>query len=72
MLVFIMRVSMVDFDNCRKVKGCSFLVESLLSSIDKKKSELDLRQPLTDGEVEWLSEEFVVEYTYNSNANRQI
>lgn len=42
--------------------------ENLLESIDRKKTELDSRRPLTDGEVERLTEEFVVEYTYNSNA----
>ena len=36
--------------------------------IDRKKIELDSRRPLTEGEVERLTEEFVVEYTYNSNA----
>ncbi len=42
--------------------------ESLLEMIDRKKAELDTRRPLTEGEVERLTEEFVVEYTYNSNA----
>ncbi len=42
--------------------------ESLLAMIDRKKIELDSRRPLTEGEVERLTEEFVVEYTYNSNA----
>lgn len=42
--------------------------ESLLSQIDRKKIELDGRRPLTVGEVERLNEEFIVEYTYNSNA----
>ena len=42
--------------------------ESLLESIDRKKAELDSRRPLTEGEVERLTEQFVVEYTYNSNA----
>lgn len=42
--------------------------ESLLDIIDRKKMELDSRRPLTEGEVERLTEEFVVEYTYNSNA----
>lgn len=42
--------------------------ESLLAQIDRKKIELDARRPLTAGEVERLNEEFVVEYTYNSNA----
>lgn len=43
-------------------------VENLLESIDRKKTELDSRRPLTEGEVERLTEEFVVEYIYNSNA----
>ena len=42
--------------------------ESLLERIDRKKKELDAKRPLTEGEVERLTEEFVVEYTYNSNA----
>lgn len=42
--------------------------ESLLEMIDRKKAELDTRRPLTEGEIERLTEEFVVEYTYNSNA----
>ena len=41
---------------------------NLLSIIDQKKKELDTRRPLTEGEVERLTEEFTVEYTYNSNA----
>lgn len=42
--------------------------ESILSQIDRKKVELDNRRPLTEGEVARLREEFIVEYTYNSNA----
>ena len=42
--------------------------ESILAQIDHKKRELDSRRPLTEGERERLNEEFVVEYTYNSNA----
>lgn len=42
--------------------------ESLLAQINRKKVELDSRRPLTEGEVERLNEEFIVEYTYNSNA----
>ena len=41
---------------------------SSLELIDRKKAELDTRRPLTEGEAERLTEEFVVEYTYNSNA----
>ena len=42
--------------------------ESLLAQIDRKKVELGGRRPLTAGEVARLNEEFIVEYTYNSNA----
>ena len=42
--------------------------ESLLAQIDRKKVELDSRRPLTAGEVARLNEEFIIEYTYNSNA----
>lgn len=42
--------------------------ESLISLIARKKSELDARRPLTEGEVQRLYEDFMVEYTYNSNA----
>ena len=42
--------------------------ESLLTAIERKKRELDSRRPLTEGELERLAEEFIVEYTYNSNA----
>lgn len=43
-------------------------IENLLEMIDRKKAELDSRRPLTEGEVDRLTEDFVVEYTYNSNA----
>ena len=42
--------------------------ERLLAQIDRKKVELDGRRPLIAGEVARLNEEFIVEYTYNSNA----
>lgn len=42
--------------------------ESLLETIDRKKAELDGKRPLTQGELDRLNEEFIVEYTYNSNA----
>ena len=40
--------------------------ETLLDMIDRKKAELDSRRPLTEGEAERLTEEFVVEYTYKT------
>ena len=43
-------------------------MESLIAQIERKKSELDGRRPLTEGEVARLNEDFMIEYTYNSNA----
>lgn len=36
--------------------------------IEEKREKLKLKRPLTQGELERLNEEFMVEYTYNSNA----
>lgn len=40
----------------------------LFSRIDSIKEQLDRRRPLTAGELQRLQEEFLIEYTYNSNA----
>lgn len=40
----------------------------LLAGIEKKKEMLSKMRPLTAGEVERLAEEFLIEFTYNSNA----
>lgn len=42
--------------------------ESLVPIIEKKLEILKKRRPLTEGELERLNEEFLVEFTYNSNA----
>lgn len=42
--------------------------ENLLEQIEHKKNLLDSCRPLTEGEVARLNEDFMVEYTYNSNA----
>ena len=42
--------------------------EDLFKRIDAKKAELEKRRPLTQGELERLREEFLLEFTYNSNA----
>ena len=39
-----------------------------IKEIEIKKAELDSRRPLTEGELERLNEEFLVECTYNSTA----
>ncbi len=41
---------------------------ALFTSIDEMKAELDRRRPLTAGELKRLQDEFLVEFTYNSNA----
>ncbi len=59
---------MIPSDAGKPEDGRYKSAENLLESIDRKKAELDSRRPLTEGEMERLTEEFVVEYTYNSNA----
>ena len=59
---------MIPIDARKPDDGRFKATESLLTAIDRKKRELDSRRPLTKGELERLTEEFVVEYTYNSNA----
>jgi len=41
---------------------------ALFARIDALKEQLDNRRPLTSGELQRLRDEFLVEYTYNSNA----
>ena len=41
---------------------------ALFRRIDSKKEELASRRPLTQGELKRLQEEFLLEFTYNSNA----
>lgn len=43
-------------------------LKELLSRVDEKKAVLDTLRPLTTGEVARLKDEFIVEFTYNSNA----
>ena len=40
----------------------------ILAAIEEKRKQLDKLRPLTPGEVKQLQEEFMVEFTYNSNA----
>lgn len=62
------RVWKIPADAVKPADGRYKSVESLLDIIDRRKKELDSRRPFTEGEVARLNEEFVVEYTYNSNA----
>ena len=41
---------------------------ALFETIDEMKAEIDRRRPLTSGELKRLQDEFLVEFTYNSNA----
>ena len=58
----------IPVDAVKPADGRFKSTESLLEMIDRKKAELDTRRPLTEGEVARLTEDFIVEYTYNSNA----
>lgn len=58
----------IPIDAVKPADGRFKSTESLLNMIDRKKAELDACRPLTEGEVARLTEEFTVEYTYNSNA----
>lgn len=59
---------LIPFDAVKPADARLKKAESLLSVIDDKKNALDACRPLTEGEAERLAQEFVVEYTYNSNA----
>ena len=62
------RLWKIPADAVKPVDGRYKTTSSLLELIDIKKKELDACRPLTEGEVSRLTEEFTVEYTYNSNA----
>lgn len=51
-----------------KGKEISEEYQALFARIDAKKEELSRRRPLTEGELKRLQEEFLLEFTYNSNA----
>jgi len=40
----------------------------LLTEVDTRKEKLAAHRPLTQGEVERLRDEFIIGFTYNSNA----
>lgn len=42
--------------------------KDILTEIDIKKVKLDETRPLTEGEIRHLRDEFMIEFTYNSNA----
>ena len=56
--------------DARTLKGIKISKElsTILLKIDELKAELDQKRPLTQGEAERLRDEFMVDFTYNSNA----
>lgn len=58
----------IPVDAGKPVDGRIKSSERILGIIERKKAELSLRRPLTEGEAARLNEEFTVEFTYNSNA----
>lgn len=62
------REQKIPIDATKPADGNHKSKENLLDIVDRKKKELENRPSLTEGEVERLREEFVVEYTYNSCA----
>ena len=57
-----------DDGRCTRYKRNNSSHEALFAEVDALKKELDNRRPLTQGELQRLREEFLIEYTYNSNA----
>lgn len=58
----------IPADAVKPADGRYRSAENPLDMIDRKKRGLDGKRPLTEGEVARFVEEFIVEYTYNSNA----
>lgn len=48
--------------------GVSVEIRELLARVDAQRRRLDASRPLTAGEVQRLRDEFMVDFTYNSNA----
>ncbi len=58
----------IPIDSDKPADGRYKSKESIYMQIDRKKKELDKKRTLTEGEVARLNEDFIIEYTYNSNA----
>lgn len=58
----------IPYDARKPADGRYKTKEALLYIIEDKLDLLKKRRPLTEGELERLNEEFLTEYTYNSNA----
>lgn len=55
-------------EDAEKPRDGRFKAPTVFEDIERKKELLSAMRPLTQGEVERLREEFMVEFTYNSNA----
>lgn len=62
------RVWMIPIDAVKPSDGRYKSAASIAPIIEEKLEALKKRRPLTEGELERLNEDFLVEYTYNSNA----
>lgn len=69
------RVYLIPEDSLKPIDGRSLRGKkipkqyaALFEAIDEMKAEIDRRRPLTSGELKRLQDEFLVEFTYNSNA----
>ena len=62
------RVWKIPCDVTKPTDGRYKSRESLIPILEEKLDNLKARRPLTEGELERLNEEFLTEYTYNSNA----
>ncbi|MDY6063087.1 MAG: Fic family protein [Erysipelotrichaceae bacterium] len=58
----------IPYDATKPTDGRYKIKESLIPIIEDKLEVFRKRRPLTEGELERLNEEFLIEYTYNSNA----
>ena len=58
----------IPYDATKPTDGRYKIKESLISIIEDKLEIFKRRRLLTEGELERLNEEFLTEYTYNSNA----
>lgn len=58
----------IPYNAIKPADGRYKIKESLISIIENKLEMLRRKRPLTQGEIERLNEEFLTEYTYNSNA----
>lgn len=58
----------IPYDATKPTDGRYKIKESLIPIIESKLELLKKRRSLTEGELERLNEEFLTEYTYNSNA----